>query len=73
MKTKPKSKLLQLVDIICKITSVLACLLFILISNSKIFNYFKVREKSRQNHEGILNLKEIQIPELGQKYLKSCI
>jgi len=67
MKTKSK----QLVDYAYKIISISTCLLLITISNNKIANYFHSKVKRKQSQSETLGLKDIQIKELGQKFLKS--
>jgi hypothetical protein len=72
MESRYKRGILRALDITGSMMGVMLCLVWILISDNKLVSNLKkanaaVREKGRT-----LDLQDIIVPELGQKYLQSC-
>jgi len=67
MKTKSKNYLVKSFVFVCNLVGVVACLFWLFLTD-----LFKSKTKSKPREGMKLDLKDITIPELGLKYLKSC-
>lgn len=67
MKTKSKNYFVKSFVFVCNLVGVVACLIWLFITD-----LFKSKAKPAPREGLKLDLKDITIPELGLKYLKSC-
>ena len=73
MESRYKRGILRALDITGNMIAIAVCLLWLVVSNNKLVNYFRKRDDAVVNRgKRTLNLTDIIVPELGRKYLQSC-